>query len=101
MGLGRFVRRRKGTTDDTGPLVITITGGLPRSDPDYETASAQVFKTAEGGRVTTITGGLPDWRHLAETRARARAEYEAQMAAGTHMSQQTDMSPTDVTGEPT
>jgi hypothetical protein len=35
----------------------------------------------EGGfRITDVRGGLPDWRHYAENKARAVAEYEAQLA---------------------
>jgi hypothetical protein len=35
----------------------------------------------DGYRITRIVGGLPDWRHSDETKARARADYEAILAA--------------------
>jgi hypothetical protein len=121
MTLGKFHMRRKGGTTDTGPLVIHVEGGLPRSDPAFEEARAQVLATTDpSGRKLTVCGCLPDWRHQAETRALARQEYEEQLAAGTHVSQidvsrpadvplcdafavsPTEVSPTDVpTGEPT
>lgn len=81
MGMGRFTRRRKGNHLDMAALVITVTGGLPSVDENYETARAQIVTSTDPhGRRVTVHGGLPDWTHRAENMAIARAEFEAQQA---------------------
>jgi hypothetical protein len=82
MGLGRFFVRKRAGIDAGGPLAVTVIGGLSPGDDDYEQAKGQIFRMYEGRIV--IKGCLPDWRHYDENRQRARDEYAAQKAAGTH-----------------
>lgn len=80
MGLGRFMFRRKRGQPDTCPLLITIEGGLPPLPPGFVGPVHPVCTRRDtgGGRVIVLAGGLPDWLHTAENRAKARAEFEQQ-----------------------
>jgi len=56
----KFVLRPRKGMPDTGPITISVSGGLPQDDPNAEEAAQQVRKLVADGRRVTIYGGLPD-----------------------------------------
>jgi hypothetical protein len=56
----KFIKRPKSSTPDTGPIVVTVTGGLPAGDPDAVEAAQQVRRQVADGRRVVVHGGLPD-----------------------------------------
>lgn len=77
--LGTFVVRSP-DGDESWPLNILIEGGLPPLPPGFvgPVHPVPVRRDDKGRRVIVLTGGLPDWLHTAENRAKARAEFEQQ-----------------------
>jgi|GEM_PF-7057882 len=53
----KFVRKPRAGMSDTGPVIVTVTGGLPAAAAAPATVNKYV--SAEG-RPVRVTGGLPD-----------------------------------------
>jgi hypothetical protein len=64
MSLGKFTLKPKRGQTDTGPLAVTIIGGLPADHPQAEQARTHLLRFTSGkygqGRKVSVRGGLPD-----------------------------------------
>lgn len=64
MALGKFTLKPKHGQTDSGPLSVTIIGGLPAGHPQAERARTHMLHFSSGkygqGRKVSVRGGLPD-----------------------------------------
>lgn len=80
----KFVLRPRKGMPDTGPITISVSGGLTQDDPNAEEAAQQVRKLVADGRRVKVVGGLPDVLQGELMTPEQRKEFDDRQYAAAH-----------------